>query len=80
MRTLVPTPKFRRAYRKLAKRDRALQRRVDDVLKQMHDDVFAPALGTHKLGGALSGLWACSCGYDCRVVFLWRSTRRAAGR
>ncbi len=69
MRTLVPTPKFRRAYRKLAKRDRALQRRLDDVLRQMQSDVFAPALGTHKLGGALSELWACSCGYDCRVVF-----------
>jgi len=56
MRTLVPTPKFRRAYRKLAKRDLALQRRLDDVLRQMQSDVFAPALGTHKLGGALSGL------------------------
>lgn len=37
--------------------------------KRMQADVFAPALGTHKLGGALWGLWASSCGYDCRVVF-----------
>jgi mRNA-degrading endonuclease YafQ of YafQ-DinJ toxin-antitoxin module len=35
----------------------------------MERDVFAPALGTHKLSGTLSGLWACSCGYDCRIVF-----------
>ncbi len=69
MRELVLTSKFRRAYRRLAKRDRALQRRVDDVLKQMAADVFSPGLGTHKLGGALAGLWACSCGYDCRLVF-----------
>lgn len=69
MRQLVITPRFRRAYGKLAKRDRALQRHIDEVLKQMQADVFAPALGTHKLAGALSGLWACSCGYDCRVIF-----------
>ena len=30
---------------------------------------FATQLGTHKLSGELYGLWACSCGYDCRIVF-----------
>ena len=35
----------------------------------METDIFAPRLGTHKLGGKLSGLQACSCGYDCRIVF-----------
>ncbi|MFW9260612.1 MULTISPECIES: type II toxin-antitoxin system YafQ family toxin [unclassified Nostoc] len=35
----------------------------------MEADVFAPALGTHKLSGKLDGLQSCSCGYDCRVVF-----------
>ncbi len=35
----------------------------------MERDIFAQGLGTHKLSGVLSGLWACSCGYDCRIVF-----------
>lgn len=35
----------------------------------MSEDLFAPALGAHKLSGELYGLWACSCGYDCRIVF-----------
>lgn len=69
MRKLVLTSKFRRTYRKLVKRDRILQTHIDEALKQMQADVFAPALGTHKLGGALLGLWACSCGYDCRIIF-----------
>lgn len=69
MRQLVLTPRFRRAYQKLTKRDHKLQGRIDDVLRQMQTDVFAPALGTHKLSGVLLGLWACSCGYDCRVIF-----------
>jgi mRNA interferase YafQ len=35
----------------------------------MQEDVFAAELGTHKLKGELLGLSACSCGYDCRIVF-----------
>jgi mRNA interferase YafQ len=35
----------------------------------MQEDVFLPNLGTHQLGGNLKGLRACSCGYDCRIVF-----------
>ncbi len=35
----------------------------------MKEDVFAPSLGTHKLSGELMELRACSCGYDCRIVF-----------
>jgi len=35
----------------------------------MEQDVFSSSLITHKLGGTLVGFWACSCGYDCRIVF-----------
>ena len=35
----------------------------------MQVDIFAAQLGAHKLGGELLGLRACSCGYDCRIVF-----------
>jgi len=79
MRKLVSTSKFRRAYRKFVKRDHALQERIDIVLKQLEGDAFAPGLGTHKLSGTLLGLWACSCGYDCRIIFCLE-TDEATGR
>lgn len=79
MRELVITSSFRRAYRRLTKRDRSLQRRIDNILRQMQLDVFAPSLGTHKLGGALFGLWACSCGYDCRVIFSLEADEEGGG-
>lgn len=79
MRELLLTPKFRKAYRRAARRDRALQIRIEDVLRQMQADVFHAVLGTHKLSGALEGLWACSCGYDCRIVFAF-DTDPACGR
>jgi mRNA interferase YafQ len=47
MRELVLTPKFRRAFHRIARRDRVLQNRIEAVLRQMQDDVFQPALGTH---------------------------------
>lgn len=75
MRELVLTPKFKRTYRKLVKRDRAFQKRIEDILIQMSQDVFANSLGTHKLSGELTGLWACSCGYDCRIVFALETDR-----
>jgi len=35
----------------------------------MRKHPFAPQLETHKLKGKLSGSWACSAGYDLRIVF-----------
>ncbi len=35
----------------------------------MSTDVFDPKLKTHPLGGHLAGRYACSCGYDCRIIF-----------
>lgn len=69
MRSLVLTPKFKRAFRKFVKRNTDLQKCIEDTLQQMEADVFAPNLGTHKLSGKLDGLQSCSCGYDCRIVF-----------
>jgi len=42
---------------------------IEETLVQMESDVFAASLGTHKLEGKLAGLRACSCGYDCRIIF-----------
>lgn len=69
MRELIPTPRFNRALRKFTKRNIELRERVQKTLAQMQEDVFATNLGTHKLEGKLEGINACSCGYDCRVLF-----------
>jgi mRNA interferase YafQ len=68
-RQLVLTSKFKRTYRKLLRRDAVMAQKIGDTLINMQHDVFAAALGTHKLSGELRGLRACSCGYDRRVVF-----------
>lgn len=69
MRPLVETPRFRRMFRRHVRRNPALRTRIEETLRLMSEDVFAPSLATHKLSGELFGLLACSCGYDCRIVF-----------
>lgn len=69
MKKLVSTSGFQRAFRKFVRRNLPLQQRIEDSLSQLADDAFAVNLGTHKLEGKLSGTLACSCGYDCRILF-----------
>jgi mRNA interferase YafQ len=69
VRKLITTPKFNRSLRKFTKRNSELRERVQKTLEQMTEDVFAANLDTHKLSGSLDGINACSCGYDCRVLF-----------
>ncbi len=69
MRQLIRTSKFRRALKKFVGRDVGLQRQVERTLGQMAEDIFAPNLMCHGLTGKYDGLRACSCGYDCRIIF-----------
>ena len=42
---------------------------VRSTLELLSVDAFHARLRTHKLKGELEGSWACSAGYDLRVVF-----------
>jgi mRNA interferase YafQ len=74
---LTSTPGFERSYHKAVRRNPYLQKRIDDVLRLLELDFRTPALRSHKLSGTLAGLWACSCGHDCRIVFLIESDPRS---
>jgi mRNA interferase YafQ len=68
-RLLLPTKAFVRSAKRLARRnpERAEDLRV--TLELLSEDALAPRLKTHKLKGNLAGSWACSAGYDLRIVF-----------
>lgn len=46
-----------------------LRQDIEDTLRLLVQDPFAPTLETHKLKGKLSDAWACSAGYDLRIIF-----------
>jgi len=59
---------LRRAQRILRKHPQAAQD-LQSALQLLATDCFHPRLKTHKLKGELEGSWACSAGYDLRIVF-----------
>lgn len=51
------------------KRRPDLRSKIEAKLRLLADDPYHPMLRTHKLKGKLSGAWACSIDYDCRIIF-----------
>jgi mRNA-degrading endonuclease YafQ of YafQ-DinJ toxin-antitoxin module len=68
-RLLLQSPAFIRAARRLLKKNSEMAPVLHATLESMADDVFKPALKTHKLKGELAGSWASSAGPDLRIVF-----------
>jgi mRNA-degrading endonuclease YafQ of YafQ-DinJ toxin-antitoxin module len=58
-----------RAARRFAKKHPDAAEGLRSALEQLAEDAFHPSLKTHKLKGDLDGSWACSAGYDLRIVF-----------
>lgn len=75
MNKIVISSKFKRAFRKFTRRNIKLQEKIESVIIKLSEDVFDPTLGTHKLEGKLAELLSCSCGYDCRIVFVFETDR-----
>ena len=42
---------------------------IEATLGQLSADAGHPSLRSHKLRGRLAGCWACSAGYDLRIVY-----------
>lgn len=75
MSKIVVSNKLKRSFRKFTRRNTKLQRKIEEAITQLSEDIFNPSLATHKLGGKLADLLACSCGYDCRIVFAIETDR-----
>ena len=68
-RLLLPSTAFVRSGRRFARKHPQIEPELQSVLALLAEDAFHPQLKTHKLKGKLMGSWACSAGYDLRVVF-----------
>lgn len=70
MRTLIWGKTFIKTFRRNIKKYPYLRKNIEKVPKLLIDDWFEPSLSTHKLKGKLrGGVWACSVGYDLRIIF-----------
>lgn len=65
----MPSTAFLRAAKRVVRRQPALAGDIQETLRLLSEDAFDSRLRTHKLKGELDGSWACSAGYDLRIVF-----------
>ena len=68
-RTLLRSSAFVRAAKRHVKKRPAVAQDLQQALELLAEDAFDPRLKTHKLRGDLEGSWACSAGYDLRILF-----------
>ena len=68
-RLLLQSAAFVRAARRLVKKHPEAAPILQATLEALADDAFQSGIKTHKLKGELAGSWACSVGYDLRIVF-----------
>ena len=69
MRKLIWSNTFVRSMKRIIRKRPELRQDIENTLKLLVQDAYAPQLRTHKLKGKLSGCWACRVKYDLRVVF-----------
>jgi mRNA-degrading endonuclease YafQ of YafQ-DinJ toxin-antitoxin module len=69
MTEIVPTPAFRKAFKRKVRGNRNLETRFRDRVAVFQTNPFDPRLRTHRLAGRLQGLWSFSVDYDVRVIF-----------
>lgn len=68
-RPLLRSSAFIRAARKIVRKYPQNAHNLQSALERLQVDAFHPILRTHKLKGELKNSWACSAGYDLRIVF-----------
>lgn len=69
IRPLLKSAAFVRAAKRLVKKRPESAETIRHILAALTADPFEPSLRTHKLKGKLSDSWACSAGYDLRIIF-----------
>ncbi|MGA3328599.1 MAG: type II toxin-antitoxin system mRNA interferase toxin, RelE/StbE family [Terriglobia bacterium] len=69
MRLLLRSSSFVRRAKKILKKHPHVSEELQSALELLATDCFHPRLKTHKLKGELEGSWACSAGYNLRIVF-----------
>ena len=68
-RLLIKSPTFVRTARSIIKKQPQTASLIRSALEQLSEDSNSFKLRTHKLKGKLSDSWACSAGYDLRIIF-----------
>ena len=68
MYELKQTPYFSRAFKRFAKRHPELKDTIQETLRTLIENPFAPSLRLHNLTGKLAGQQSVSINYSYRII------------
>jgi addiction module RelE/StbE family toxin len=68
-RDLIKSNSFIKTAKKYVLSNPNVITKIKNTLLILEEDCFSPLIRTHKLKGNLEGYYACSAGYDLRIVF-----------
>ncbi|MCX6351844.1 MAG: type II toxin-antitoxin system mRNA interferase toxin, RelE/StbE family [Bacteroidetes bacterium] len=69
VRKLVFSNSFNKSFKRFTKGNEKLKKSIINSIEILVTDPNSVKLSTHSLTGKLIGYFACSCGYDCRIIF-----------
>jgi addiction module RelE/StbE family toxin len=69
IREVIASPAFKRRLKAWLKSDPHTRKALAEAMELLSLDAFCPTLHSHKLRGDMKGAWACSVGYDLRIIF-----------
>jgi addiction module RelE/StbE family toxin len=72
MKEILWDNRFKRAFKKLIRKNPQLQARIFETIDLLAENPFNSSLKPHKLSGDLEGLWSCSVAYDCRIIYTFK--------
>lgn len=79
MRTLIWSNTFINALKRVLRKRPELKPEIEETLRSLVENPFAPHLKTHKLKGKLSGVWACSVRFNFRIIFDFIKSKKEEG-
>ena len=74
-RRVEPSARYLRAYARYVGREKRRERCIEETIESLLKNPYEPHLKTHHLKGNMAGILACTCGYDCRLLFQLRDDR-----
>lgn len=69
MPNIRPSAAFKKSYKRYLTKHPESIHQINEALLQLESDPRAASLKTHKLQGEWKGFFACSAGYNLRIVF-----------
>ena len=68
-RTLLKTKAFIKSAKDFITSHPDKAETISNTLNTLYENMYEPGLKIHKLKGKMKGLYACSAGFDVRIVF-----------